>query len=363
MSRSCPYCNSDRTVFAGFSAPVRCLNGHQRRRFRCQNCRRRFSENSTRFSFRFKKRDHTLSSKIFHLCTHGLSNRAIAHMHSISEHCVRLRIRRMARRALIFHTRATANLRILEPLCFDGLENFAGSQYDPNNIQQALGRDSLFIYDFNFAPLNRKGRRSIWQKQRLLQIETRHGRYDPSAIRVATRTIVERLYKFAENIAPFTLVSDEHFQYRKAIHIDLRSLPIQHVTISSKVCRNFQNILFSVNHADLMIRQRIAAFSRETISFSKTPGAMCQKFSLFMLRKNYMSTQFTKVHVRRPEAHLKSPAEHLGLFKRILKFSDIFDEYPHDQQSRELNTDWRCFWSGEVPSWSLRNKKHSRRCA
>lgn len=261
---------------------------------------------------------------------------------------MRLRIKRLAQQALAFQARLTKDFKLREAACFDGLENFAGSQYDVNNIQQVIGRDSLFIYDFNYACLNRKGRMSAWQKNRLDEIEAEHGRYPTNAIRTAARDIIKRIHNRSKG--ELDLLSDEHFQYRRVMKQDLRHLKINHVTISSKACRNFQNILFSVNHADLMIRQQIKAFSRETISFSKTAGAMCQKYALYMVHKNFMAPQFTKKHVRRPTAHVKSPAQHLGLCDKIFDFKDVFFRRSSVEDLKTMNDDWKCFWQGEVPA-------------
>ncbi len=268
---------------------------------------------------------------------------------------------RLAQQALAFQTQAYSGLRIKESICVDGLANFAATQFDPNNINQAIGRDSLFIYTFNFCGLNRSGRTSVWQKQKNYEIEQAFGRYNPRAIRVAVRDLFEELHSKVELGGEFTLITDEHFQYRRAIREDLAHLKIEHATISSKATRNYQNILFSVNHADLLIRQFSKAFARETISFSKTAGAMCQKFALFMIRKNFMEPQFTKKHRRRPKAHEQSPAQVLGLCDRILKFEDIFYRKSTPGDLRHMSDDLRHFWCGVVPRKYRRSKEFLKR--
>lgn len=357
----CPYCNSKKTYKFGFTRGLKSRFGQCRQRFRCSCCHGTFSENAHLFDFRHKKSNRALSSLIFRGFICGMSNRQIARYHGISECCVRARLDRMARQAFIFHSKKIEGLKIMEPMAYDGLENFAGSQYDPNNINQAVGAESLFIYDFNFAALNRRGRQSAWQKGRLAQIEACFGRYDPGAIRHASAGILGRLCDMSPG--KLELLSDEHFQYRRAIAADkkLRS-QIIHKTVSSKACRNFQNILFSVNHADLLIRQRIAAFSRETISFAKTAGRMLQKFMLFLVYKNYMSSQFTKKHVRRPEAHEKSPAQMLGLTTQLLRFSQVFKYYPKQAEIEGLSRiEWRSFAQAEVPASCKRSLKFKKK--
>jgi transposase-like protein len=344
----CPYCQSSRLQLCGFSRAVQSASAKRRQRFFCSSCLRKSCDHSLSLCFRLKKLDLALNGKIFTLFIEGISQRRISRSLSISEHCVQIRLRRLAVQALHFQSNILQPFRIHEALCFDGLENFAASQYDVNNLQQALGRDSLFIYDFNLATLNRKGHMSPWQINRLSDIESLNGRYNPRSIRHATVDILSRLYQKRSALYPFTLISDEHFQYRRAINIDLSQLKIDHVTISSKISRNFQNILFSVNHADLLIRQRVAAFARETISFSKTHASMCQKYALFMIYKNFMLPQFSKKHVRRPMAHQQSPAQMIGITNRVLNFSDIFQRKCFVKNLADENPDWANFANGKI---------------
>ena len=166
-------CGGRDMVKIGFSRAVKCLGGERRRRYRCRECKKTFSENHLKRNFRFRHLDPALSSKILELVCAGVSNRLIARILKVSDHCVRIRSYRLGCQAFHFHFEQVygGSLKICEPVCFDGLENFAGSQYDPNNINQVVGRDSLFVYDFNFASLNRKGYMSPWQKNRLGEIE------------------------------------------------------------------------------------------------------------------------------------------------------------------------------------------------
>jgi transposase-like protein len=363
MASSCPFCESGHITKAGLTEPCLANQGRPRQRLRCFKCTRRFCEHVNLIHYRLKKSDPALNAKIFRFSLEGMPIRRIARLFYVSEHCVRIRLLRLSRQAFHFHSQMLADWKIKEPLCLDGLENFAISQYDVNNLQQAVGFHSLFIYDFNLATMNRKGYMSPWQKERLAEIECALGRYDPSAIRLATKTLLTRLYGKWGLKTPFDLISDKHFQYRRVVQEDLRNLKIAHQTISSKACRNFQNILFPVNHADLIIRKHAAPFSRQTIAFSKTHAVMCQRYALFMVYKNYMVPQFTKVHVRRPKAHLNSPAQHLGLTPKLLEFEDIFFKLPTKRDEILLNSDWIYFVNGRIPPVYERNPQFCRRKA
>lgn len=354
-----PKCSTPFRLFVakGWSSPVRCLDGKRRQRLKCPGCGLRCTDNVHKIHYRLQHKDPALNSRVFDLCMLGVSNRKISRLLDISEHSVRIRLGRLSQKALEFHHNISADLRIREPVAYDGLENFAGSQYDPNNINQVVGRNSLFIYDFNFASMNRKGRTSPWQKRRLRHTVKTQGQYNPKNIRIATADILKRIYERRDETSPMHLLSDEHFQYRRVLKEDLKLTHLVHQTVSSKACRNYQNILFSVNHADLLIRQNIAAFARETISFSKTAGRMCQRYALFMVHKNYMCPQFTKKHSRREGANLKSPAERVGLVDRLLKFQDVFHHRSLSEHTQTMNDDWKSFWNAEVPRKYLRSLK------
>ena len=318
------------------------------RRFRCCECGRTFSMAQFFFEFRCKRRG--LSHHIFAHFTAGLSNRQIARAISSSEGLVRDRIHKMATQSMLFHSKLTRDHQIQEPIAYDGLENFARSQYEPNNINQAIGSKSLFIYDFNFAPLNRKGRMSSRQKLNDEKLAQMLGRFPKSAIKFASYRLFERL---AQKCSPangtLKLLTDEHFQYRRAVRqLARRRINIDHATVSSKAPRTYKNILFPVNHADLLARQHIKAFARETISFSKTHVAMVQKFALFAVWKNYMRPQFTKRHKTNPLANVQTPAQSAGITKAPLRFGELYTERLFAKHS-QLNQDWKLFINNQTP--------------
>ncbi len=361
MVQKCPGCHGENVVKDGYSRRQMNLKGGRRQRFKCGDCGRRFSHNVFSLSYRNKHWDPALNAKIFWDVLEGPSLRSTGRRHKVSEHCVRIRTWKLAVRGIYFQAIRLAGRKIGEGICVDGLENFAISQYDVNNINHAVGEDSLFIYDFNICTLNRKGRMSPWQRGRLAEIEGEHGRYDPKNIRKSVGVLFRRLHEQWGGKGLMPLTTDEHFQYRRALRQDLSGLKFEHQTVSSKAVRNFQNILFPVNHADLVIRQKVGAFSRETICFSKTHVAMVHKYALFMIYKNFMAPQFTKRHVRRPLAHAQSPAQHIGLTDRILEFEEIFQSRDPLEHTCPLNEDWKHFVAGTIPTQYARNKKFKRK--
>ena len=231
----------------------------------------------------------------------------------------------MARWALLKHAAFVQNQNITEAIVYDGLENFSFSQYDPNNVNHAIGKDSFFTYDFNFTPINRKGRMSERQKVKKELLEKMFGAYPRNGLRKSTKEILERLCKKCVGEKLF-LYSDNHFQYRRAVERDLKKYAIEHHKTSSKVYRHFKNKLFAVNNFDAQIRHNVGAYKRETIAFSKHSVAMMEKFVLFACHKNYLRPLFYKKHKKIPHSNKVSPAMLLGMTKKILGFYEFFSE-------------------------------------
>lgn len=249
---------------------------------------------------------------------------------------VRGRLIKMSRWSILAHAARTQDIGIQEPIVYDGLENFSFSQYDPNNINHAVGKKSLFIYDFNFAPINRKGAMSAWQKRRKKVLENKFSAYPRSAIRSTTARIFSRLLKKNEKLVLYT---DRHFQYRRAIKWDLGEHKIEHIQVSSKIARNYKNPLFAVNNIDLMARHNLSAYKRETIAFAKHSIAMQESYALYMAYRNYMRPKFWGTHRSDPLSAKKSPAMELGIERKILKFEDFFS-YRVPKTHVRLNEDW-----------------------
>ena len=325
------------------------------RNYQCKSCKKRFCSNYFTINYCMKKHGH-INARVFQGVVEGQSNRAIARKLRVSEGLVRTRITRLSQIAIFRHASFLESLKISEPVAYDGVECFARSQYEPNNINHLIGVDSLFCYTFNFAPMNRKGRMSDRQKNHLNKIEALEGRFNPRAIRIASEALFkDAVTRLDPRMEKLVLQTDEHFQYRRAITRDLSSEErnkIDHRTVSSKATRNYKNILFAVNHTDLLLRQNVAAFARETISFAKKHSRMLQKYALHVVYKNYMRPKFVKKHKKDPKSNSESPAMNLGVCSKILTFNEFFSnpKYFHkNQKDRErLPVDWKLLVNDEV---------------
>lgn len=306
--------------------------------FECKKCGKKFSDSI--FSLFYRDRTEPTYEEIFRAHRKGESRRDIAEDLGCSLDTVQRRLQELARQGLLIQAQKMDGVKIQESVAYDGVENFAFSQFDPNNINHVVGRKSFFLYDFNFTPLNRKGRMSPKQKLKKKQLENRHGRYPFDGIRSCTRRLLVRLLERCSGDLLFH--SDNHYEYRNAI----QSLPekdrLVHLITLAKVTRNAKNKLFAINHLDLLTRQKLGTFKRETISFAKHSIAMVESFSLFMIWKNFMRPIFVKKHRGDPSIHVQSPAWRMGIERKTLTFVEFFRIRLQKTQVK-LSDDWERF--------------------
>ena len=342
-----PYCASPRCEwhltsaithrepFIRFGRRVIARYPYVSQRFRCRRCRVTFSSSFFSLQYRDKKPDSY--EEIHEFILLGVSGCATARFLKIDEDTVRRRKKKLARWALLAWSKDLARMPLRESVAYDGLENFSFSQYDINNLNHAVGRESYFVYDFNLSPMNRKGKMSNWQKARKRDLEKLFGKYNPKDIELASKRLFERLLAKTPN-ATLNLHTDNHLAYRRAI-ARIKKGKVLHSRVSSKVSRNFHNRLFAINHTDLLSRHQLGNYKRETIAFAKNTVAMLESFVLLAVHKNYVRPRFWKPHARDPLAHKESPAMKLGFRQKLVTFPELY-------RTRicldhvELNDDW-----------------------
>jgi IS1 family transposase len=312
-------------------------------RFFCTKCRRAFTISFFDLSYRDRVKD--TYEEIFDLRIGAATKAYIARLLGVSRSTVEQRLIKLSRWCLLRMAKDQDELTIKESVAYDGLENFSFSQYDPNNINHVVGRESYYCYDLNFAPLNRKGRMSHRQKRRLKAIEEKCFRYPGNAIETSSLRVLSRVLEKSEG--NLELHTDNHYAYRRALQ-KTSGCKLTHVITSSKITRNYRNRLFAINHMDMLSRHHLSDFKRETIAFAKTSISMVESFLLLAAYKNYMRTCFLKPNKVDPLASQQSPAMRVGVSKKVLSFRDFFSTRITKHQLK-LNEDWLLFFERKDP--------------
>ena len=285
-------------------------------KYSCKICKKGFSYTS--FTLEYRRRSDPFEF-VFKCSTSGMSNRSIATILGVSEHKVRECIKVLSRQCLLNQERLIQNKKVENSLVYDGFETFSYSQFDPNNINCLVSKDSLFTWDYSFSHLNRKGRMTDAQKCKLKKIEKKYGRYPSNQIRKKSSFIFKN--SFANIDTKLTLNTDEHKIYPLALKDSCSEKKIDHVVTNSKIHRNIHNPLFAVNHLDMLFRHFLKNCTRETIGFSKNEAGLMDRINLFLSCKNFMKTKFVKT--KNKEAK-KTPAMLAGVVDKIYSFKDFF---------------------------------------
>ena len=281
-------------------------------RFQCVECRRSFSSQTFQTSYWLHRPE--LLEPLMKALTACVGLRQAARTLECHVSTLQRQASRLGRHCLLFQQRHAPQKPPSERLQLDGFVTFEFSQYWPFEINYLVGSDTYFVYGFTESELRRSGRMTEKQKARRLALETKHGKPESSATRVA----VEDLVRLASPPAPLRITTDEHAAYPRAF-ARLKDYAIQHDTVSSRRCRTWNNPLFAVDLADLMTRHCSANHKRETIAFSKRRQGAMERAAVFVVWRNYLK----RVAENRPDS--TTPAQMLGIVQRQLTPADILD--------------------------------------
>ena len=262
-------------------------------RYRCRECTRSFSEMSFSIDYHCKRRVDCRHVEDC-ICDGG-GVRSTARSLSVSTGTVANRIHRLARGAFVTLSRLNRTLDQQESLAFDGFRSFCASQHAPCDLTHLIGRESEYVYSFDFAPLRRSGRMSEAQKRSRARFE-RLMRAGPQASEHSARRLYDAIILMGRWSASMTgareIWSDKHPAYRDAwnSHEAMQHLQycgrVVHRTVSSRAARTSANPLRVVNYFDREIRKDLADHRRETVCFARCPYDMLARFAVYVVHHN-----------------------------------------------------------------------------
>jgi transposase-like protein len=256
------------------------------RRYRCRACRMRFSDQTFSLNYAAKKR--LPYDYIFKQLKSAAGVRDIARDLRVSPTTIQNRISRLSRQAVAVHNKIKSTIKLNEDLVSDGFESFTVSQYFPNNIHLLAGKDSQYLYTFDYAYLARKGRMTEAQKKKNRQM--RDKAKEGATITDSFLNICKQIDSLLKQRTKSSTVlfTDEKPQYRNVLSKYLFSKDLVHVTVNSKAPRTLTNDLFSVNYLDREIRKDNANHVRETVQFSRNVNNSMERLAIYGLYHNYV---------------------------------------------------------------------------
>ena len=256
------------------------------KRFRCKNCKKRFSSQTFSLEYALKKKG--AFRQIFHKLKGCSGIRDMARDLKMAPCSVSLRITRLARQSTAFHAEMKGLIRLDEDLVADGFESFAVSQYFPNNFNILVGKESQFLYTFDYSQLSRKGRMTEKQKKRnrILQQQVLCRRTVTASFTDLCHFISHRMWSSRKQVN--ILYTDKKNEYIQVLKVFVFPETLKHIAISSKLIRTVDNELFAVNYMDRQFRMCLAEHVRETAKFARNVNNSMERMAVYRLYHNYM---------------------------------------------------------------------------
>jgi len=268
---------------------------HRIQRYQCRKCRRYFSDRTFHIDYWGKR--HLDYHRLLGMFSSCMGLRAMARAFHCSPKTVENKLARLTRQAIAVHALLIEGRGLQEDLAADGFESFTVSQYFPNNFNLLVGKDSQFLYTFNYVQLRRKGRMTDTQKRRAAglrksvpiaggQMITRFAELTGEALRMQRRSPVRtELCIHTDEKAEYAReLSAARFGYREPG----RGCRVKHLRTSGRKHRNLTNPLFSVNYLDREIRKDLAEHVRETTRFGRNVNSAVGRMALYLFYHNYL---------------------------------------------------------------------------
>jgi len=274
LTRTSPWYHKDGYYHTRCSGTVR--------RFVCTACGTRFSAQT--FSLDYGVKKHLSYRRIFQQLNSGSGIRFAARNLKVTDKVIVNRITRLARQAIALHTLLRECFDLAEDIAADGFESFTGSQYFPNNIHVAVGKETQYLYGIDYAHLRRKGRMTTAQKERRIKLELLWKAPPGEISRAFTIRHLGR-YRGGNADSPLRLYTDEKQEYRQ-VCADVEW--VRQVTVPSTAPRTLRNDLFAVNYFDREIRKDQSNHTRETVEFSRDVNNAMDRLWMYSAYHNYV---------------------------------------------------------------------------
>jgi hypothetical protein len=211
---------------------------------------------------------------------------------------------------------------LAEPLVADGFESFVLSQYFPNNFNFLVGKDSQYVYYFNYVQLHRKGR--MTEKQKLTAQYLKNEWPLPNNNQILK---FGELLRYISKIVVQTpkqkeldFYTDEKYEYLRCTNpvylppeLIERRFTLNHHRINSRVPRTKVNDLFSVNYIDRECRKDLAEHHRETTCHAKETNDSVERMCVYRTIHNY----FKKFRINPGKSEFVTHADAAGIPRDI----------------------------------------------
>lgn len=329
-------------------------------RMKCRACGRSFSARIFTLDYYAKRIDIDLKDLLFHYAN-GFNQRALSNHFHCATRTIAQKLQILSRQSMAAILEANSHLHIHEDLAIDGMQNFTGSQYQPNNYNIIVGQYSQYLSMVTQVIFRRGGTMTPAQKHMREKYDL-IGHWTRKDFADSIKDLVDYLYKIIINRADegrLTVCnSDKKPMYIRIINnhkgfkdLTEKKLFLQVLT-SSRCYRNVQNPLFPVNYIDNRLRNDLADWQRETTSFPRESNRNFQRFICYAAYHD-----FFKPH--RAHGDPRSHAEAAGLTQSLVEqiISNYFSQRKfHSKLSLPRQWDY-CWFCNFVTPLMVRDGK------
>ncbi len=319
----CPYSDceshSDSLEFAWRSRGkyFRKCDGRWVRRFSCKVCSRRFSTQSFKTDYRWKK--PKLHFHVFDLFVSKVTIRQMARINNVRRPTIERRLRRLGLVCRRFHDLALAQVRLNGGISgvyqIDELETYEKDRrLSPVTLPVLIERHSYFVIHGETATMAARGNLTPSYKRKKERRDRRIG-VRRSGSRIAVINSLQRMKAAHRPGVGISLESDRKTSYGKEFRRIAGTLPFSHRQVSSKKKRDKSNPLFPINHTLALMRDSISRLVRRTWAASKLRARLDLHFWIWACYRNYIRgiTVLTET----------TPAQALGVQKRAWNRVDL----------------------------------------
>jgi hypothetical protein len=276
-----------------------------------------------------------------------MSNRQIARDLKVAPETINRHLARLGRHCILFHANMMALSKPVRDIVIDGFVSFELTQHFPFHHHLAVEKNTDFFVYFTDSEVRRSGTMTREQRKRRDELERRHGRSDPRAVRKDVRELLEVVIGGQREIQ---IRSDDHRAYPAAMR-DLAPV-IRHQVTSSRKHRGVSNPLWEINLLDLVIRHSSANHKRETIAWSKRRQASSERLAVLLVWRNYMQGR------REKSRSSPTPAMARGMVPCRLTAPEILQDRLFATRT-ELPQRWRRYYDRDVRTRALpRQRRH-----
>jgi len=289
---------------------ARCRDQREQR-YRCQQCRKTFSEQTFRHSYHDRRPD--VNERLFELLTSGVGLRQSARVLKIGPNTVQKKMRKLSRTCALLHENLCRALPAGRTYLMDEEESYEGASIRPLTVPILIEKENWFVVATAVGSIRRLAPAGTERRKRQAQDEQKHGTR-PDESRECVAEVLRALRQ--RTTGQIELLTDQKSSYATVAR-EIFAGEVMHLTTAGSDPRTPRNPLFPINSIIAMSRDNCGRLRRKSWLVSKLAKWLRGQMSIYTVFRNYVRRRFNKDKADDTAAKL------LGLLPRRLHPSEV----------------------------------------